>query len=344
MQRYDRRTVLRTIGASAFAAGVSVTLPAHAWLGQAATKLPDPIPTSEASLPQIKAEPWVRIDAGNVFLKGTAFDRAGNLTVIAAYASGADTSLAARLDRSILRIAPDKSVTTLFKHHGSRLCDHAIHKDGRIVIACLTGELLVINADGSNLQTIATAWSDKPRELSDLTFGHDGHLYVTDFIGTPGNPLGGVYRYSPDFTSAELFGPHLVTPNGVAFTQGEKAMWVSCSLDKKVIKLDLSGAPKIAFSYDLSGAGGDGIRVDAKGNMYLAMNFQGRILVFNADGKPVATVLMPGRERGELLSSTNLVLKPGTDEAYAVASGDLGGTWIYKFKGLAAGLPLYSHQ
>jgi len=331
------------------AAGLGSTIPAHAWLKalgaqDAKPKLPDPIPASEAGLRRIKAEPWLQIDKGNVFLKGMAFDRKGNLTVIAAYASGVDASLAARLDRSILSIAPDKTVTRLFKHHGARLCDHAIHKDGRIFIACLTGELLVINPDGSGMKQIPANWSDKPRELSDLAFDTGGNLYVTDFVGTSGNPLGGVYRYSPDLATAERFGPRLVTPNGLAFTKGEKAMWTSCSLDNKVVKLDLSGMPKIVASYGLSGPGGDGVRVDAKDNMYLALNFQGRYLIFNQAGEPIATVLLPGRGRGELLSSTNLVFKPGTDEVFAVASGDLGGTWIYRFRGLAQGLLLYSHQ
>jgi lactonase len=343
MLGYDRRTLLRNVGTGALAAGLGRVFPPLA-AQETKPKLPDPIPPSEAGLRQIKAEPWLQIDRGNVFLKGMAFDRRGHLTVIAAYASGPDTSLAARLDRSILSIAPDQTVTTLFKHHGARLCDHAIHKDGRIFVACLTGELFVINADGSSLKQIPVGWSDKPRALSDLTFDTGGNLYVTDFIGTPGNPLGGVYRYSPDLATAELFGPRLVTPNGVAFTKGEKAMWTSCSLDKKVVKFDLSAAPKIVASYGLSGPGGDGIRVDAKDNMYLSLNFEGRFLIFNAAAEPIATVLLPGHDRGELLSTTNLVFKPGTDEVFAVASGELGGTWIYKFRGLADGLPLYSHQ
>ena len=94
----------------------------------------------------------------------------------------------------------------------------------------------------------------------------------------------------------------------------------------------------------MSGPGGDGIRVDVEGNMYLAVNFEGRILIFNAQGVPVAGVLLPGRDRGESLSTSNLVFKPGTNEVYMVASGDLGGAWIYKFQGLAKGLPLFSHQ
>jgi len=48
---------------------------------------------------------------------------------------------------------------------------------------------------------------------------------------------------------------------------------------------------------------------------------------------------MPGRDRGELLSTTNIEFLPGTNQVYAVAAGDTG-TWIYKFEGLAKGAPL----
>lgn len=40
--------------------------------------------------------------------------------------------------------------------------------------------------------------------------------------------------------------------------------------------------------------------MDAKDNVYLSINFEGHFLIFNADGKPIASVLMPGRERGRL--------------------------------------------
>ena len=54
--------------------------------------------------------------------------------------------------------------------------------------------------------------------------------------------------------------------------------------------------------------------------MNLAINFQGWILVFNKYGIPVASVLMPGRDEGKLLSTTNVAFKPGTDEVYITAS------------------------
>ncbi len=354
--RSNRRSFVRSMTAGAVAAGASRALPVYAWMHQAPTgpaPAPlDPMPQSEAKLPQIKAEPWLQVDPGSVVLKGMAFDRQNNLFVIASYvapnAGPNDRGLGSRLDRAILRIMPDKKISSVFKTHGPRLCDHAIHKDGRIFIVCLTGELIVIQPDGSGRKDIASRWNGKPEELSDLTFDKHGALYVTDFTGKPGNPTGGVYRWSPGFATVEPFGPKLVSPNGIAFTHDESALWVSCSFDKKLVRLDLSADRKsvmgIGATYGLAGAGGDGLRLDKKDNVYLAMNFEGRYMVFNAKGEPVANILLPGRERGELVASPNLVFKPGTDEVYAVASGDVGGTWIYRFKGLAEGLPLYSHQ
>jgi lactonase len=353
MSKSDRRAFLKNVGKGALAAGFGFALPAHALQDASpavGTKqsLADPLPPSEARLPQINPKPWLRIDSGNVFLKGMAFDRNNDLLVMAAYPGKVDKSMAGRVDRSILRITPTKAITTVIKQRGVRLCDHAIHKDGRIFIACLTGELLVVNPDGSELKPITTRWKGKPEELSDLTFDSDGNLYVTDFTGKPGNPTGGVYRWSPDFQSVEPLMPNLVTPNGIAFGPDEKSLWVSCSLAKEISHLTLDDTRKRvqqpAVLYKLNGPGGDGIRVDVQGNMYLALNFQGRVLIFDKHGVPVASVLMPGRDRGELLSTTNVAFKPGTDEVYAVASGEAGGSWIYKFQGLARGVPPYSHR
>jgi lactonase len=307
-----------------------------------------PLPPGESLLHQITAEPWVRIAAGDVFLKGMAFDRNGDLLVMAAYAGAANGTMSGRVDRSILRITPKKEVSAVIKQHGVRMCDHAIHKDGRIVIASLTGELQVVNPDGTDLRPITARWKGKPEKLSDLTFDSNGNLYVTDFTGYSGNPTGGVYRWSADFQSVEPLMPNLVTPNGIAFTPDGKSLWVSCSLANEVFHLTLhenqKSVEKAAVLYRLTGpAGGDGIRVDVRGNMYLAVNFQGRVLILNRHGIPIANVIMPGRDRGELMRTTNVAFKPDTDEVFIAASGE-GGAWVYRFRGLAEGAPLFSHQ
>ena len=307
-----------------------------------------PLPPGEALLPQIKADPWLRIDAGDVFLKGMAFDRNGNLILMAAYPGKVDKGMSGRVDRSILKVTPAKEITTLINRHGVRMGGLAIHKDGRILIACLTGELLVMNLDGSDLRQITIKWKGKPERLSDVTFDSAGNLYAADFTGYTGNPTGGIYRWSPDFQSVEPFMTHLTTPNGMAFTADEKSVWVGCSLANEIYHLTLhenrQSVQKAAVWYRLSGHdGADGICVDVQGNMYLALNDQGRVLILNKHGIPIAGVLMPGRDRGELTRTTNVVFKPGTAEVYVAASGATGGAWIYTFQGLAEGVPLFSH-
>ena len=89
--------------------------------------------------------------------------------------------------------------------------------------------------------------------------------------------------------------------------------------------------------------GADSLAVDVQGNVYQCLIFQGRLVVLNKAGIPVANVLIPGRDEGKCLRTTNVAFKPGTDEAFITTSGE-GGTWIYTFRGLAEGLTLYSHQ
>lgn len=348
MSKTDRREFLKTIAQGSLALGIGMSFPGltRSVFAQAAESPNPPFDAVEAALRQIKAEPWVKIDDRNVFLKGMAFDRKGNLTVVAA-PPGPDPSkgLAGRLDRKVLSVSPDKKVTTLIDVH-ARITDHMIHKDGKMVIVGLDGSFLTANGDGTDVKPVTPNWTHKPR-WSDLTYDSKGYLYVTDFNGKPGEPTGGVYRFSPDLKTCEPFVPNLVSPNGIAFSADEKTLWLPCSLAKQLVRVDLDDnkkVKKVETAYKLNGPGGDGVRTDIHGNLYLAMNFQGRILIFDKTGKPIAQVLMPGREKGELLSTTNVEFKPGTDEAYAVAAGETGGTWIYKFKGLAKGTPLYASQ
>lgn len=307
-----------------------------------------PLPNGEHSLPLIEAEPWLCIDKTDVFLKGIAFNRNDDLIVMAAYPGTIDKSMAGRVNRSLLRINRQREVSPLLSVTGIRMCDHAIHRDGRILIACLTGELLVVNGDGTGLEHIMSRVGQKRQKLSDLTFDSNGFLYVTDFSGYATSPQGGIYRWSPDFATVETLMPNLVTPNGIAFSPGQQSVWVSCSWSNEILLVALnesrSAVEKAAVTYRLSGPpGADGIRTDVCGNMYLAVNFQGRILIFNKHGFPVANVLMPRRERGELIRTSNMAFKPGTDEVYVVASGESGGAWIYRFRGLAQGAQLFSH-
>lgn len=88
------------------------------------------------------------------------------------------------------------------------------------------------------------------------------------------------------------------------------------------------------------------MRVDSDGNVYVAMYGQGRVLAFNKNGIPISQVLLPGRDDGHNLKSTNMAFKPGTNDLYIVSTDAEGGegATIFHAKTFAKALPLYSHQ
>lgn len=90
----------------------------------------------------------------------------------------------------------------------------------------------------------------------------------------------GVYRINTDGTVVRLLGqPEIQRPNGIAVTQDSTKLYVvdSCSVvggNRKIWSFDLdgSGNPKnqtLVFDF-APGRGGDGMRLDLEGNLYVA--------------------------------------------------------------------------
>jgi len=306
-----------------------------------------PLPPELTLLPTIKAEPWVMVDSDtSVYLEGPAFDRQGNLFVSWIF------------DSRIFKITPNKKVTTILTAPGLLPDGIAIHKDGRLFVACLSGGVVTLNPDGSNLTHLP---SGKPTMGNDLVFDNsNGNLYVTDFTGTVADPTGGVYLFSSssNYTAVEQVIGGLAAANGVGIAppgnvpSGGNTLWVSETGRNELLYIELLGdgisinpVAGVTIPARFSGGPGgcDSLRIDVEGNVYQCMIFQGRAVILNNRGIPIANVVIPGRDEGKHLVTTNLAFKPGTDEVYIMAAGE-GGAWIYKFRGLAQGLKLYSHQ
>jgi lactonase len=301
-----------------------------------------PLPPSEAGLPTIVAEPWLKIDDDpGIFLEGPSFDREGNLYL---------TSI---MNASIYKVTPDLKISTIFSTKKGVLLDGtAIHKDGRLFVVSMSGEFISMNTDGSNVTYIEARYKGKPSSFNDITFDAKGYCYVTDFSGNYGNPTGGVYRYTPDFKKVEPVLEGLAAANGIAFAPEGNMLWVAETSRNTLDRIELleDGITIVPIAgatspYRFSGGPGgcDSMAVDVDGNVYQCMIFQGRALILNKRGVPLVNVLIPGRDEGKNLGTTNLAFKPGTDEAYLTGFGK-GGAWMFKFRGLAKGMKLYSHM
>ena len=296
-----------------------------------------PIPPSERALQSTVAEPWFKVSKDGMILEGAIFDRSGNLLFC-------DVS-----GGRVLRLTPDKQLSTVVRLDGLFPGGLAIHKDGRLFIAALTGTfdsgaILAVNLDGSNLQTIIPAVAGYAP--NDLVFDAAGGFYFTDFKGTSTEPKGGVYYASPGFQTIKPVLPNLAQANDIALSPDGKSLWATEFGRNLLHRVQLADATTIApigsaIAYRFIGPAPDSMRVDADGNVYVALYGQGRVMAFNRNGIPIGQVLLPGRDGGHNLASTSLAIDPNRNDLYAVANdGDGGqGATVFHAKVFSKGLP-----
>lgn len=303
----------------------------------ALTQGPAPIPPSERTLQTAVAESWFKVSEENHVLEGAIFDHNGNLFFC-------DVT-----DRRVLRLTPDKQRSTVVILKDFAPGGLSFHKDGRLFIAALDlekglGTIVAVHSDGSGMETIIPP--NAGYLPNDLVFDAQGGFYFTDFKGTATNPQGGVYYTSPDFRTITPVLPHLAMANGVALSPDGKTLW-STEFGRNLLhRIELADATTIAtigsaIPYHFIGPAPDSMRMDADGNVYVAMYGQGRVMAFNRNGIPIGQIVLPGREQGKNLLSTSLAIRPGEKELYAVTGNAAGteGATIFHAKAFGNGLP-----
>lgn len=287
---------------------------------------PAPIPPSEQGLQTITATPWFKVSDKGLQLEGPVFDRQGDLIFTEVFGG------------QIFRLTPDKQLSTILGENKLSPAGIALHKDGRIYIAGLgdfkdAGSVVSMAPDGTDIrEIIPTTAGFLP---DDLVFDDQGGFYFTDFKGTSTTPAGGVYYVAPgaDGTApakAVPVLPNLSVANGVGLSPDGKTLWVTEFSRGLLHRVQLADATTIApfgttIPYRFNGPAPDSLRTDVDGNVYVAMYGQGRILVFNQNGMPIAQILLPGRETGHNLRSTSMVIKPGTNDMYIFTNDWTGG-------------------
>lgn len=312
-----------------------------------------PLPSAIAALPELKAELWREVypdSAQAISLEGPIFDKAGNLYFCC---NAVDPAIGEKL----MKITPDGLMTEFFRRPGMRITGLAIHRDGRIFGADLRGHIVILRPDGECERAIPIRTPDGAfMAPDDLVFDDNGNLYFTDLRGWPGDPCGGLYRMTAasDYTNIELVLGSLCGPNGISFTPDYTALWIGESGRKCLTRIELlpNGMPNFHGGINVIpmalGVGiPDSNKVDQDGNVYQAVVKSGRIAIFDPNAIQIANVLIPGRESGHFLMSSNLVIRPGSDECYCVAGGEPGhpsGAAIFRFRALAKAQQLYSHM
>ena len=316
---------------------IPITSPT-ATMGPTATPSPTSTPMP---LPTIVAEPWLKLTDDPKFLpEGPAFDREGNLYFVNVYGSG-----------KVFKVTmADKKITTIYDGGRGVFSSVDIHKDGRLFVCdFIFGKIIAMNPDGTGVTEILTSYKGGKINPDDMIFDHKGNFYFTDLQGSVDNPTGRVFRVSSNLETIDLVTDGLAHPNGISLAPGESQLWIGEYGRQALAELNLGDDGITLLSdvktvYQFTGSGfPDSNAVDEEGNIYQCLVGDGKIVVLNKDGVPVAEIVTPGRDEGKQLNTTNLAFQPGTDKAFMTVGGD-DGAYILTFRGLAKGLPLFSHQ
>jgi lactonase len=176
---------------------------------EAQTRGPVPIPPSERGLQTVVAEQWFKVSHEGIVLEGPAFERDGDLLFCNVSA------------RRVLRLTPDKHLSTVVTLDDVAPGGLAVHKDGRLFIAAMnltkgTGSIMTVKPDGTDMQTIVPVTAGYMP--NDLVFDARGGLYFSDFRGISTEPKGGAYYVSSGFKTITPVLPHLAMANGIALS------------------------------------------------------------------------------------------------------------------------------
>lgn len=177
----------------------------------------------------------------------------------------------------------------------------------RRVVFCAHGDRDVVRIEKDGKRTVLADRFESKRLNSpnDLVFKSDGALYFTD--PTAGLrkrdedpkkelPFNGVYLLKDG--RLQVLEKTFATPNGIAFSPGEKYLYVNDTTRKLIMRYEVrpddtiaNGKVFIDMSADKAAGVPDGMKVDQKGNVYCTG--PGGFWIMSPEGKHLGTVKMP---------------------------------------------------
>lgn len=296
-----------------------------------------PIPPAEQGLITITAKPWLKVKQ-EVYsdLEGTCFDKNGDLWFVEA---GGPASRLHRVN------CDTKEDTVVYADPEKRAMSSVrFGPDGRVWIPSVGpkfdyGYIFSLNPDGTDYRVELEG-----PVVDDMCFDSKGGYYYGHFVGNISDQCGSVIYVTPDRKRTITLLGHLACPNGIALSTDERTVWITESNAMRLLRISLApdGGPTdiapfgMRISYNFIGGGVcDSCEIDADDNLYVAMYEQGRILVFNRMGWPIAQVLLEGRDKGENILTTHCAIRPGTNELYICTNDPKNGPQIFRANAFA---------
>jgi sugar lactone lactonase YvrE len=176
---------------------------------------------------------------------------------------------------------------------------NTLDNEGRLITCQHTGRNVVRTEKDGKITVLADKYEGKKlNSPNDVAVKSDGTLWITDPpYGIPKGQqkeLEGnwVYRLDPKDGKLTVVSKDFDMPNGIAFSPDEKRLYIADSgQGHRVGAFDVKADGTLSAAVFWVEGGSDGMRVDAKGNLYTTTGDGVRI--FNPEGKRIATIKFP---------------------------------------------------
>jgi gluconolactonase len=202
------------------------------------------------------------------------------------------------VNRTIQRYDPANGKTEAFRSESGGANGNTIDRRGRLYTCeYLNRRVTRTDLRSGKVEVIAERFEGKRFNApNDIAVRRDGHIYFTDPLFTPLDKrdldFWGVYHMTPKL-EIEVVAKPQGRPNGIALSPDGRTLYVANSDEKNIRAYTLDRKGRASNEHVLVPqlpSGPDGMRVDAKGNLFVT----GRtISVWSPAGQPLGQIAVP---------------------------------------------------
>jgi gluconolactonase len=169
------------------------------------------------------------------------------------------------------------------------------------------GQVAAYGTDGKTRRVLAEGYMGKRFNApNDLVIDRQGGVYFTDpdFSAPMPLPQGKrtFYYIAPDGKVTRLVDEDLPDPNGISLSPDEKTLYIVPTFSADVLAYPVEGPGKVGKGRVFCTIqkpkgreipGGDGMAIDAKGNLYITTSKEHGVQVFDPTGKYLGSIPFP---------------------------------------------------
>ena len=235
--------------------------------------------------------PVTKLHTGFAFTEGPAADADGNV-----YFTDIPNEKIHKIDTS--------GKLSVFREKSNHANGLMVNAKGEVVACEMDGQVVALSADGKDRRVVAGEYEGKRFNApNDLVLDKAGGVYFTDpaFRAPMPLPQGktAVYYATADGKVTRLI-DDLPNPNGVILSPDEKTLYVIPTGQRQMMAYPVEGPGKLGAGKVFceleqakqgGNAGGDGLTVDEKGNLYITSGLG--LQVFDPSGKKLGIIKLP---------------------------------------------------